>query len=175
MSGKDIERFKSLLRIGDMRTTGKADEIANEVVSHQERFPDLFECLYSNDSGVRMRAADAIEKASAAAPDLLIGFNARILDLLGITVQQEVCWHLAQIVNRVSWSDEDVVSVIEILTLYLQHKSRIVVVSAMEALVDFAITGKMGRSEVARLINHADSSPSIVARRRNLLGRLNKN
>ena len=51
---------------GDRRSIGRSNEIVAEVLRHPSRLSHLFEGLANDDPLVRMRAADAIEKISAA-------------------------------------------------------------------------------------------------------------
>ncbi len=62
------QAIAAMLKGGDRRSIGKSDQIARLVLSEPGRFPDLFKCLWDEDPVVRMRAADAAEKATVARP-----------------------------------------------------------------------------------------------------------
>ena len=52
------------LRGGDRRSTGNADAVAKEIANKPELFEVVFNGIYNDDPVLRMRAADAVEKAS---------------------------------------------------------------------------------------------------------------
>jgi hypothetical protein len=51
-----------------------------------------------------MRSADVIEKATQIKPELLSGHTSEIISILTTIKQQEVCWHMVQIVLRVEFT-----------------------------------------------------------------------
>ncbi len=63
--------------------------------------------LRNSDSLVRMRAAHAAEKVSLRRPDLLEPFKAKLLQMLAEATEQELRWHLAQMVPRLRLSKQD--------------------------------------------------------------------
>ena len=76
----------------------------------------------------------------------LTDFEAEIVDqqemltqsLLESANQQEVCWHMAQISPRLHLTKSEGKQIIEWLKRPLSHKSKIVRVSAMDAMTCFA-------------------------------------
>jgi hypothetical protein len=76
---------KSLLALftgGDRRSIGRADEVAAAVLQSPGLFPQLIKGLWSTDSLVRMRAADAVEKISREKPELLRPYKKELLGLI---------------------------------------------------------------------------------------------
>jgi alpha-beta hydrolase superfamily lysophospholipase len=65
------QRILTLLEGGDRRSVGRADEVAALVSRNPKLFPQLIAGLWSDDPLVRMRAADAAEKVTRTAPQLL--------------------------------------------------------------------------------------------------------
>jgi hypothetical protein len=106
---------------------------------------------------------------------LLSSYKRIIIKELSQIEQQEVCWHIAQVLPRLEYTAEQEKEIIEILKRYLSHKSKIVNVNAMEALVDLAEKNQTIVKEVIDTIRlHVETgSPAIQARGRNLLKRLN--
>jgi len=90
------------------------------------------------------------------------------------TKQQEVCWHLAQIAPRLVCQPEERLRLVSLLKSLLAHKSRIVQVSAMDALASLAEESPDLTDEVIQLIKAQMTlgAPSVVARGRKLLSRL---
>jgi hypothetical protein len=85
-----------------------------------------------------MRAADAIEKASLLHPQLLEPYKRTILKKVAAIQQQEVRWHVAQILPRLQMTPKERDHAVSILFDYLEDKSSIVKTFAMQALADLA-------------------------------------
>jgi HEAT repeat protein len=126
------------LRGGDRRSIGQANQVAGLVLQRPALFPQLIEGLSNSDPLIRMRAADAAEKVTLRRPGLLKPFKAKLLRLLDEATQQELRWHLAQMVPRLALSAKDCVRATTALMHHLEDKSSIVKTSAMQALVDLA-------------------------------------
>jgi hypothetical protein len=123
---------------GDRRSIGQSNEVAALVLRRPALFPQLMQGLWSSDPLIRMRAADALEKASSRRPDLLRPFKAKLLRLLDEATQQELRWHLAQIIPRLRLSKKDRRRAASAFRLYLSDRSSIVKTSAMQAIADLA-------------------------------------
>jgi hypothetical protein len=101
------KRIAQELGGGDRRSIGKADDVAAQVQRNRNRFKELIRCLWSDDPIVRMRAADAVEKVSRRYPDILHPFKVELLGLLSEATQQELRWHLAQMIPRLELSERE--------------------------------------------------------------------
>ena len=137
---------------------------------------ELFDGLFADDPVVRMRTADAVEKITLAKPHLLHPHKKKLIRLAGDTEQQEVRWHMAQILPRLILKSDDRKTIVEIFFAYLNDKSKIVVTFALQALADFAAKDKKLRSRVIRVLEDLSDtgSPAIKSRGKKLLGRLKK-
>ena len=162
------------LRGGDLRSIGKANEVALEVENNPVLFKTVFSGLFDTDPVVRMRSADVIEKVTQSKPALLSGYTSKIISILATAEQQEVCWHMAQIVPRLTCNESEENEIIESLKKYLLHKSKIVQVSAMESLAVIAERNNSILNEVVEIIvvHKATGSPAVQSRSRKLLKRL---
>lgn len=142
------------------------------------RRPDLFAIVVDgmlvDDEVIRMRAADAVEKASRIRPDLLRPHIRQMLRDVAAVEQQEVRWHVAQIVPRLPVGARERTRAVALLESFLDDESRIVQVNAMQALADIALQNPRLRQRViARLEGLVvDGSPAVKARGRRLLKRL---
>ncbi len=162
------------LRGGDLRSTGNADAVAEEIATNPELFTAVFNGLYDEDPIVRMRSADAVEKASKMRPEILAGYSSKVLSILRSVEQQEVCWHMAQISPRLDLSKSEEHKIVELLKKLLSHKSKIVRVSAMDAMASFAERDETIVNEVKEILKLQMKSgvPSVISRGRKLLHRL---
>lgn len=160
------------LRGGDRRSTGRAEEVAADVLDDPVLFDVVFDGMAVGDPVVRMRAADAVEKATAERPELLgPAHRERLIDEFAGVDQQEVRWHVAQLLPRLELDDSDVDRAVEILEGFLDDDSRIVRVNAMQALADLALAHPRLRGPVRGRIEDAmeEGSPAVRARGRKLL------
>ena len=169
-------RIAQRLSGGDRRSLGSSDSIADELIRNPSLASELVRCLWSDDECVRMRAADALEKASLKTPQILQHFKPELLRLAAQEQQKEVRWHLAQMVPRLSLNARERQRAITAFREYLNDSSSIVKTFAMQALADLAGEDSDARSEVTDLLRVLSRSgtPAMRARGRKLLARLEK-
>ncbi|MBW2609342.1 MAG: hypothetical protein JRC68_03235 [Deltaproteobacteria bacterium] len=162
------------LQGGDLRSIGRADEVVSDIQKNPSLFKEVFGGLYKHDPIIRMRSADVIEKVTKENPGLLSGYEQKIINELSQIKQQEVCWHIALILPRLQSAVQQEEEIVKILKGYLSHKSKIVNVNAMEALVELADRNDNLKQDVERIIKSkvATGSPAIKARGKKLLKRL---
>ena len=164
----------SRLQGGDRRTIGRSDEIADMVSRRPELFAELIAGLWSEDALVRMRTADAAEKVTRNAPELLKSYKKELLGLMAETSEQEVCWHLAAMVPRLNLTSKERQRAAAALNAYLEHRSSIVKTCALQGLAELAQQEPTLRPAVAETLREAvrKGTPAMKARSRKLLLRL---
>lgn len=91
----------------DRRSIGAADEVAEEIAADQALFDEVFEALWFDDPVIRMRAADALEKASRRCPERLVPHKGALLGELAEIEQHEVRWHVAQMLPRLPLNPQE--------------------------------------------------------------------
>ena len=163
--------YAVLLSGGDLRSIGKSNFIVQRI-NKQQAFDELFHCLCHQDRKVVMRAADAIEKISIAKPKFLSKHTSTLLKLLNRAENKELKWHLAQIIPRLSLTAKETNLVFKIFSSWLVYEkdSRIVRVTALQALSDLSANNTQLRKELFDLIRHKDLTaiPSLKARLKKL-------
>ena len=164
------------LQGGDRRSIGKVAEVVDQVLGSAALFEELVNGLLVNDPVIRMRAADAVEKVTRVKPELLTAHKKILIRLAGDTDQQEVRWHMAQILPRLTLKPADRKIIVDVLYAYLNDKSKIVVTFALQALADFAAEDNDLKSRVIRILEEFNEtgSPAIKSRSRKLLTMLKK-
>ena len=164
------------LRGGDRRSIGRVPQVVQEVSKNPELAGELVVGLVGDDPIVRMRAADALEKVSKEHPALLNPFKDILLSTATDSEQQEVRWHLAQMLPRLKLSQKEKDVVVSILRSYLGDQSSIVKVCALQALAELAANDKRLVSLVKPVIEHAcrNGTPAMPARGRKLILLLKK-
>ena len=163
------------LRGGDRRSIGQSNKVVELVVRKPALFPELIEGLWHSDILIRMRAADAAEKITLRNPDLLTPFRTRLLRLLEQATEQELRWHLAQMVPRLRLSKKERLCTAGVFRRYLDDQSSIVKTSAMQALADLARTDDEMMPETRKLLMRLTEigTSAMKARGRKLLQQLN--
>ena len=144
------------------------------MVKQQPRlFGELILGLWHENPIIRLRAADASEKASRHRPELLQPFKAELVGLLAETAEQELRWHLAQIVPRLKLTPNERSRVVSVLRDYLNDRSSIVKTFAMQALADLAIADAALWPATKALLEELTriGTPAMRARGRKLLAR----
>lgn len=156
---------------GDRRSIGRSNEVVADVLANPRLFDALFGGLTAADPLVRMRAADAVEKITTHRPELLQPHAAALLAVIAPMEQQEVRWHVAQMLPRLTLTTDARDQAVSILEGYLADRSRIVQTFALQALADLAAEDEGLQPRVVRLLETAlaTGSPALQSRARRLL------
>jgi hypothetical protein len=159
---------------GDRRSIGRANEVVRDVLNNPALFGMVFDGMLSHDPIIRMRSADAVEKITAERPEYLQPYKRTLLRRVASINQQEVRWHVAQMLPRLALSRSATALAVETLLGYLGDKSSIVKIFAMQALADFAEKETVLRDRVVAVLEEATraGSPAMKSRGRRLLKRL---
>jgi hypothetical protein len=161
----------SLLEGGDRRTIGQTDRIAAAVNKDSKLFPQLIAGLWSENLLVRRRAADAAEKVTRKSPALLQPFKKELLGLMAEATQQEMRWHLAVMLPRLTLTADERELAASLLNGYLEDRSSIVKTFALQGLADLAQGDSSIRAKVIELLRASTrgGTPAMKARSRKLL------
>ena len=171
MKGADIV---TKLSGGDRRSIGKSEEVVSEVLADARLFGAVFDCMLVDDPLVRMRAADAVEKITVLRPDFLKPYKAKLIKRVATVDQQEVRWHVAQLVSRLELNKSERKIALEFLNRYLDDKSSIVRTFAMQALADIATRDAGLKRGIVKQLERLskEGSPAMRSRGRKLLIKL---
>ena len=154
-----------------MRTTGAANEVVQLIAGDQELFDRVFEGIKDNDPGLRMRCADALEKASAKQPELLKSHQGDLLNEVAAIDQQEVQWHVAQMLPRLELAPAELEQAVKVLERYYETtKSSIVRANALQGIVELAgrypALDSLANQYIQKALN--DQAPAVQARARHM-------
>ena len=166
-----VDKLRGRSRNDDRRSIGRSDEVAREIATNAKLFDEVFAAIFHSDPVIPMRAADAIEKASASRPQLLQPHKLILLNKVAAIPQQEVRWHVAQMLPRLQLTPKECDHAVAILFDYLEDKSSILRTSAMQALADFATHDPRLRKRIVPILEFltANGSAAMRARGRMLL------
>src|SRR6266404_6211149 len=168
------ETLAAMLRGGDRRSIGRANQIAKFVLAEPKRFTELVECLWDEDPLARMRAADAAEKVTLTRPELLNPHKRELLGLLAEAEQIELQWHLALMAPRLELTSRERQRAAASLQRYLEDRSSIVKTFALQGLADLARQDASLRELAKRAIEESlrTGTAAMKARARKLLKEL---
>jgi hypothetical protein len=168
------QSIAAMLKGGDRRSIGKANQIAKFVSSDPQRFAELLECHWDEDPIVRMRAADAAEKVTVTRPELLKPHKEELLGLLAEVEQIELRWHLALMGPRLALSGPERERAASGLQHYLEDRSSIVKTFALQGLADLARQDSGLREPARRTLEESlrTGTAAMKARSRRLLKEL---
>jgi len=159
---------------GDRRSIGRSDEVVSDVLAEPVLFGRLYEGMLDNDPVVRMRAADAAEKITLVHPEYLQPFTSDLLQQIARVEQQEVRWHVAQMIPRLELSHGERMEAMQILTSYLVDPSKIVQAFSLQAMADLAGQDQSLRQQVLTTLEAAaqSGSPAVKSRVKKLLAKI---
>ncbi|MBV8205885.1 MAG: hypothetical protein JO041_03755 [Acidobacteria bacterium] len=175
MGRRNIPDALGQLRGGSRASIGNANRAAEAARRDARVFRELMKGMWSEDAVIRMRAADAAEKASRSNARLLAPFKAELLGLMREERQQEVRWHLAAMVPRLNLSRRECGAAWAAFREYLDDRSSIVRTFALQALHELALRHPPLRDETLELLQSAvrSGTPAMKARARRLLADAN--
>jgi hypothetical protein len=169
------ESIRSLLTAGRHRlSSGRTCEVVKLVQAHPKNAAQLIECLWDEDLGVAMRAADALEKLTRDGPSLLHSRKAPLLGLLTEATENKLRWCLAITIPRLELTASECRRAAEILQSWLEDSSSIVKTCALQGLADLTRQDPSLRPPVVDLlrIHSRTGTAAMRARSRILLHRL---
>lgn len=157
----------------DFRSIGKSNKVVKSTLANPKIFSDIFAGLLNNDPLIRMRAADAIEKITKIHPEWLQPYKRTLLQKILPLEQQEIRWHVAQMISRLNMTEIERNSVVQVLFTWLddERESRIVRVMALQALSDFAQLDNRLKNKVTKKLQELLKTgvPSLKSRSRKIL------
>lgn len=119
---------------GDLRSEGRADEVAGQIIDAPGLLANLAEGLHSDDKLVRARTCMTIEVISREHAHLVGSLVPQLLSLASSERTPQARWHLAEVFGNVALSDEDTETAIPVLLEYLADRSKIVRYCAVQTL-----------------------------------------
>jgi hypothetical protein len=164
-----------MLSGGAPRSLHGVDQVIAAVLAEPSALEALFECLFCDDSVVRMRACDALEKIARIRPELLAPFARRLLSDVADVDQPSIQWHLAQILTEIELTPQQRPAAIAILKRNLErYEDWIVLNLTLQALAQFARDDPELRRELVPMLrrHQADTRKSVAKRATKLLAQL---
>jgi HEAT repeat protein len=147
---------------GDLRSEGRAAEVAGEITNHPQLLTDLTEGLLHTEKLIRARTCMTMEIISRDHPDLLAAVVPQLIELASTETVPQARWHLAETLGNVALSDEDAERIIPVLLGYLVDKSKIVKYCAVQTLGILARKSPLRGTVVNSISALRDESKSLA-------------
>jgi hypothetical protein len=172
-----MSKFIQKLMGGDLRSIGRAAEVVDDILHNPSLFAEVFEGMLHDDPRVRMRSADALEKVSKIHPEFLQPFKNRLINEVSKIEQQEVRWHVAQMISYLNLTNSDIKKITSLLFSYIDSsKSNIVIVFSLQTLADIAIKDTSLKPQIIEKLTQMEKigSPAVVNKCNKLINKLEK-
>ena len=161
-----MEKISDLLKTGDLRTDGNADQVAELILKDTQRLTELLPCLDHPDSVIRAHAAHAIEVITRTKPDLLVGETRRLILRAESDAYPIVRWHMAMALGHMASRLKDAIPSTEALLGRLKDTSPLVRSWSVYSLVAI---GRKHPEHNPRILtalraHEHDRSPSVRSR-----------
>jgi len=149
-----VKNFTDLLAGKDLRSLDNSSEIL-PLIDDQNSFDELFKYLYNTDRAVIMKAIDIIEKITLIHKEYLQKYKVEILSLSKNAENIELKWHLAQLLPRVKYANDEIEIIWKILEEWTLNtkESKIVRVNSLQSLYEFAIINNRYQNELTKIVN----------------------
>ncbi|MCK4952882.1 hypothetical protein KAS14_03785 [Candidatus Bathyarchaeota archaeon] len=154
---------------GDLRSDGRANEVAEETVKNPQLIDKLFRGLSVSDDVIRARTTHALEKISRTNPEPLREIMPWLIKLAYEDEVPMVKWHLAMIFGNIPNSQKNLDEIISTLIYFLKDKSNFVKSWSISSL---AIQGRKNQNKRRKIIvsitlltNHKSASIRSRARK----------
>ena len=146
--------FTEFLAGNDLRSLGKNSEIF-ALIKDQKSFDKLFGHLYNNDRAIVMKTIDLIEKITLEHKEYLQKYKLEIIKLCEEVKNIELKWHLAQLLARLKYTNDEIKIVKKILEKWVQDKkeSKIVRVNSLQSLYELEKIYKNNQNDFIEIVN----------------------
>lgn len=147
---------------GDLRSEGRSDEVAAQVVKKPALLPQLADGLASEDRLIRARTCMTMEIISRDQPKLLDPVRSALVDLAIEETVAQARWHLGEIFANTGLPKKEAERVIPALLDYLEDRSKIVRHCAILALGVLGADSPKRRTIVRRISARREDGKSMA-------------
>lgn len=131
--------FRERLSGGTRTSVGAAGEVVQELLDDGRRVAEIYDLFLDDDPVVALRASYAAMKLAEERPDSVVPFAGLLLKNLGNYTQQEVRWHVPQLLAHLRLTDAERKTAYEALMEWAEtDKSKIVGYYSLQTAADYA-------------------------------------
>ena len=138
---------------GTRTSVGSADEVIQKLLKNSAGLPAIYDLFLDEDPVVAMRASYVAMKVAEQKPDSVEPFATQLLKSLDLYIQQEVRWHVPQLLAHLKLSLAQKRKAYEVLMEWSEtDKSKIVGYYSLQTAANFAeADDKLLRDFIPRL------------------------
>ena len=131
--------FKETLSGGTRTSVGEADKVIQQLLKNATKLNEIYGLFLDEDPVVAMRASYVAMKVAEQSPQSVNVFAKDVLKNLDLYVQQEVRWHIPQLLVHMELSKAQRKRAYEVVMSWAEtDKSKIVGYYGFQAAADFA-------------------------------------
>lgn len=131
--------FKETLSGGTRTSVGEADKVISQLLKNATKLNEIYGLFLDEDPVVAMRASYVAMKVAEQSPQSVNPFTKDVLKNLDLYVQQEVRWHIPQLLVHMELSKAQRKRAYEVVMSWAEtDKSKIVGYYGFQAAADFA-------------------------------------
>jgi hypothetical protein len=131
--------FKETLSGGTRTSVGEADKVISQLLKNATKLNEIYGLFLDEDPVVAMRASYVAMKVAEQSPQSVNPFTKDVLKNLDLYVQQEVRWHIPQLLVHMELSNAQRRRAYEVVMSWAEtDKSKIVGYYGFQAAADFA-------------------------------------
>lgn len=149
---------------GDLRSDGRANEVAEEVIRNPRLLNQLLGGLSEPDDVIRARTAHALERVSRRNQEVFRGLMPRLVGLAVSDRIPMVRWHLAMIFGNTAFAVGDIERVVSTLIRLLKDESVFVRSWAISSLCLIGRRDKRRRRKIIDAIKALQHDKTVAIR-----------
>jgi hypothetical protein len=136
-----MSTVRAKLSGGTRTSVGAADEVIRELLNDSDGLSSIYDLFLDEDPVVAMRSSYVAMKVAAQLPESVEPFANDLLKNLHLYTQQEVRWHIPQLLVHVKLTEVQKRNAYEVLMEWSEtDKSKIVGYYSLQTAADFAMT-----------------------------------
>jgi hypothetical protein len=136
-----VHSVREKLTGGTRTSVGSADEVIQKLLKNTAGLPAIYDLFLDEDSVVAMRASYVAMKVAEQKPDSVEPFAKDLLKNLNLYTQQEVRWHIPQLLAHLNLTLAQKRKAYEVLMEWSEtDKSKIVGYYSLQTAANFAET-----------------------------------
>jgi hypothetical protein len=170
-----VDDFRETLSGGTRSSVGEADEVIRILLEDPSGLAEIYRLFLDDDPVVAMRASYVAMRVAEKNPRSVGPYRDELLANLTLFTQQEVRWHVPQLLVHVDLSMGQRKRAYEVCMEWAEtDKSKIVGYYSLQAAADFADADPVLRQDFVPRVRkaHATGSPSVKSRCRKIAKQL---
>jgi hypothetical protein len=133
--------FREKLSGGTKTSVGSADEVIQELITCSDELTTIYELFLDEDPVVVMRSSYVAMRVAEQQPETVVPFTEFLFANLDQFTQQEVRWHVPQLLGHLNLTREQKRRAYDVLMMWTEtDKSKIVGYYCLQTAADIAQT-----------------------------------